>query len=198
METWSANRLADKTKSSSPVGGLFFGKDSMSSKTKQPLYMNFMGSILLSRNEAMELGYKKYLTGRPCKEGHITKRYTSNKQCVRCNAVKAKRREARRCAEDVSYRMFRNVQRRSGQILIGRYSAREALGCDQETLCNHIEAQFTEGMGWHNYGQWEVDHIVPLSASQSLEEAIFLCHFSNTQPLWKRENLRKGNSKHTE
>ncbi len=47
-------------------------------------------------------------------------------------------------------------------------------------------------MSWDKYGQWEVDHIVPLSAAKSLDELVRLCHFTNLQPLWKRENLAKG------
>ncbi|MDN3721503.1 HNH endonuclease signature motif containing protein [Roseibium salinum] len=47
-------------------------------------------------------------------------------------------------------------------------------------------------MTWAKYGQWEVDHIVPLSRARTLAEAIRLCHYTNLQPLWKRENIIKG------
>lgn len=52
--------------------------------------------------------------------------------------------------------------------------------------------RFTDGMSWDRYGQWEVDHIVPLSSAGSLEDLIRLCHYCNLQPLWKRDNLIKG------
>jgi hypothetical protein len=38
----------------------------------------------------------------------------------------------------------------------------------------------------------EVDHVTPPSAAGSLKELMALCHFSNLQPLWRSENLRKG------
>jgi hypothetical protein len=50
----------------------------------------------------------------------------------------------------------------------------------------------TKGMDWQKYGQWELDHIVPLSAARSTEELVRLCHFTNVQPMWKRDNKRKG------
>lgn len=77
-------------------------------------------------------------------------------------------------------------------MLKGRYSPRQALGCDHATLREHISARFREGMMWARYGQWEVDHIVPLSAARSEAELLELCRFRNLQPLWKRENQMKG------
>lgn len=39
---------------------------------------------LTSRKEAKSLGLKKFFTGRPCKNGHISEKYTSNGQCCTC------------------------------------------------------------------------------------------------------------------
>ena len=56
----------------------------------------------------------------------------------------------------------------------------------------HIEAQFKTGMSWENYGEWHVDHIIPLASAKTPEELVALCHFTNLQPLWAYENLSKG------
>lgn len=68
------------------------------------------------------------------------------------------------------------------------------LGCSVDTLKNHLEKQFQDGMTWENQGQWHIDHIRPLSSFDLTNESeIFeACHYSNLQPLWAEDNLRKG------
>jgi len=148
---------------------------------------------IITKQEAALSGLSRFYTGRLCKAGHQAERYVSNKHCVECNAQKARERERNKCAKDPSYRMYRSVQRRSGQILKGEASASQALSCGHIKLRNYVDALLTEGMCWNNYGQWEIDHVVPLSKGNSLEEKIFLCRYSNLQPLWKRDNQVKGN-----
>jgi len=68
----------------------------------------------------------------------------------------------------------------------------EILGVDWETTKKHIERQFTKGMSWGNYGQWHIDHIIPLASANTEEKILQLCHYSNLQPLWAGENFSKG------
>lgn len=67
------------------------------------------------------------------------------------------------------------------------------IGCDKNQLKEYIELKFTEGMTWNNYGEWELDHIYPLSLAKTEEEMYKLCHFSNLQPLWRLDNIKKSN-----
>lgn len=69
-------------------------------------------------------------------------------------------------------------------------------GCSLENLRSHIEKQFKEGMSWDNHGikGWHIDHIIPckyfdLSDPEQQKKCF---HYSNLQPLWWWENLRKG------
>lgn len=72
----------------------------------------------------------------------------------------------------------------------------EALGYNRRDLMAHLEKKFTEGMTWDNYGDWHIDHVIPLSA---FNFSTVDCHdfkrawaLSNLQPLWAFDNLSKN------
>lgn len=71
--------------------------------------------------------------------------------------------------------------------------AEEILGCSIEFFIEHLKSQFKEGMTIENHGEWHIDHIVPLSTAQTEEDVIRLNHYTNLQPLWAEENLKKRN-----
>ena len=70
------------------------------------------------------------------------------------------------------------------------------IGCTKGKLVEHIEKQFKPGMNWENYGYygWHIDHIRPCASFDlTKEEEIHKCfHYSNLQPLWAEENLKKA------
>jgi len=67
------------------------------------------------------------------------------------------------------------------------------LGCTFEEFKEHIEKQFVDGMSWENVTKWHLDHIYPISLAKSEEEVIKLNHYTNFQPLWAKDNIRKSN-----
>jgi hypothetical protein len=69
----------------------------------------------------------------------------------------------------------------------------EIVGCSPEFLKEHLENQFKDGMSWGNRGEWHIDHIIPLSSAKTEDELYNLCHYTNLQPLWAEENLKKSN-----
>jgi len=73
-------------------------------------------------------------------------------------------------------------------------STMKMLGCSQKDFRDHIEKQFQEGMNWDNYGidGWHIDHHIPLASAQTEEDLIRLNHYTNFQPLWAEDNLRKS------
>lgn len=66
-------------------------------------------------------------------------------------------------------------------------------------LKTHIERQFTRGMSWENYGDWHVDHIVPVASFQwrsADDDGFTACWaLSNLRPLWAGDNRRKKNKR---
>lgn len=71
---------------------------------------------------------------------------------------------------------------------------RELLGCSIPELKKHLESKFRKGMSWDNHGEWHIDHIRPCADFElTIEEEQKICfHYSNLQPLWAEENLRKS------
>jgi hypothetical protein len=68
----------------------------------------------------------------------------------------------------------------------------EILGCTITEFIEYISSKFTEGMTLENYGEWHFDHIIPISSAKIEEDVIRLNHYTNLQPLWAEDNLRKG------
>jgi hypothetical protein len=73
------------------------------------------------------------------------------------------------------------------------------LGCDVRFFKTYLEKQFKIGMSWDNYGnghnKWNIDHIKPVSKFNltKLSEQKKAFHFTNCQPMWAIENIKKGN-----
>ena len=68
------------------------------------------------------------------------------------------------------------------------------IGCSYLEFRGHIEAQFESGMTWDNQGDWDLDHIIPLSSAENETEMMALSHYKNIQPLWEKENATKSNN----
>lgn len=98
---------------------------------------------------------------------------------------------------DPMFRLKMNLRTRISDALrhYKKSSSMERLvGCSLGCLRNHLERQFLPGMSWENYGQWHVDHVRPCASfNLALPEEQRLCfHYTNLQPLWAVDNMRKG------
>lgn len=70
----------------------------------------------------------------------------------------------------------------------------DMLGYSAVQLKHRIESQFKEGMSWDNYGEWDIDHIRPLTSFDEDSTPDEVNALSNLQPLWKEENMAKYNN----
>lgn len=73
-----------------------------------------------------------------------------------------------------------------------RSKTSEILGCSWECVKEHIENQFIDGMTWDNRDKWHIDHIIPLASAKDACELSKLCHYTNLQPMWASDNIKKG------
>lgn len=99
---------------------------------------------------------------------------------------------------DPKFKLIKNIRRRLKRFLESnkltkRNSTIYLIGCSPTDLKKYIEKKFVGDMSWENQGLWHIDHIVPLSSAKSEEDLIQLCHFTNLQPLWAEDNLKKSN-----
>lgn len=104
-------------------------------------------------------------------------------------------------------RIANNIRTRMRELLKGDYisSVLQYIGCSLKELKCHFEklwyinSETAEMMSWENYGfyGWHIDHIVPFDSFDltDKEQLRKVCHYTNLQPLWMKENLSKG-SKH--
>ena len=105
---------------------------------------------------------------------------------------------------DVNFKLkttFRNRIRTAIKAQYGNkaHKSIELLGCTIDVAKKHIETQWTEGMSWENHGRgkgkWQIDHIIPCDAfdltNPTQQKECF--NYSNLQPLWQIDNIKKSN-----
>lgn len=67
---------------------------------------------------------------------------------------------------------------------------KDILGCDHNFFLLYIESQFKKGMNWNNI---HLDHIKPISLAKTEKEVLELNHYTNFQPLFAKDNIKKSN-----
>lgn len=123
-------------------------------------------------------------------------------------------RNLNRLKLDSLFKLACNLRSRLNTVLRQKYLPKKSklsqyLGCSLKELKLHLKKQFTEGMTWENHGKgkgkWNIDHIVPLDSCEiynldgtrndelSTNRLFELCHYTNLQPLWADDNLKKSN-----
>jgi hypothetical protein len=109
--------------------------------------------------------------------------------------------ERNRKAIDPAYKLISNFRTAIYQVLKENNVEKnkhyfDILKYSPEELISHLEKQFTDTMTWENYGEWHVDHRMPISSFvfESVDDDSFMKCWSldNLQPMWGKENITKG------
>jgi len=119
------------------------------------------------------------------------------------NKEEAKKYIKNRRKTDPAFRILGNLRSRMRKAVKATEAKKcdntmDLIGCSPTYLREHIEKQFLEGMSLDNYGfyGWHIDHIIPCDffdmMSEEEQKACF--HFTNLQPLWAKDNLKKSNN----
>lgn len=102
-------------------------------------------------------------------------------------------------AANPQVRMAKNVARRVYSALRdGKKQGPtfDLLGYSPADLARHLERTMLPGMTWDNYGDWHIDHILPLSLFDHADPDMIrqAWALSNLRALWKADNLAKGDN----
>lgn len=115
------------------------------------------------------------------------------------NKEKINKRFRDRKKEDIVFKTITNLRTRISLAFHYKKwrkngSTINLLGAPIEVCKEHIELQFKEGMNWSNHTLkgWHIDHIIPLASAKDIKELEKLCHYTNLQPMWWRDNIIKG------
>lgn len=119
------------------------------------------------------------------------------RQYQRDNRERLAEYQKNRRANDINVRLRDQLRSRTTAALKGKNKSAatlELLGADVDFVRGYLESQFTDGMSWDNYGKWHIDHIRPCASFDLAdpEQQRKCFHYSNLQPLWAEDNLRKG------
>lgn len=101
-------------------------------------------------------------------------------------------RQSQRCKKE---RYLRNTLSDIIYGELGDSEAEELLSCNCRFFYDYIKKKFKKGMNWNNWGRvWQLDHIKPVAAFDllSYKQQKECFHYSNFQPLFIDENIKKS------
>ena len=130
----------------------------------------------------------------------VTKLYLNNPIIRKKRNLQSRVRTKKKYDSDPVYKTLRLMRSRLVHALNGELKADNTIkliGCTSEFLKEYLEKQFRPGMTWKNHTVkgWHVDHIIPCDSFDfsDAEQQKECFHYTNLQPLWYDENLRKKN-----
>lgn len=164
-------------------------------KEEKKSYIEQKRKINKRWDEANPEYYKNYyLAHKEEKKDYYKEYYENNKKEIVARSVNRRRESINLRLGNLLRTRIRAILKRKRIPKVG--SPIKDLGCSVKELKEHLEKQFQEGMTWNNYGKsgWHVDHIKPLANFDLTNRDQFLkvCHYTNLQPLWAKDNLSKG------
>ena len=130
----------------------------------------------------------------------MNKRRAANREESRKKEREYQRRYMLNPAHRISNRMSGSIRKRlmSRKASKGGAHWEDLLGYTVDELRLHLETQFETGMTWENYGEWHIDHIVPVRSFQFTgpnDEGFRKCWaLGNLAPRWATTAIARAHS----
>lgn len=148
----------------------------------------------LEKKEYYKEYYQKYNKEYYQKNSEKYKEYFQKNKIKRYLYIKNKKEENPVFKLNMNIRsLIINSFKRGSMSFNKKNKTETILGCSICFFIEYIEDKFTKGMSLDNYGDWHLDHILPISLAENEEDVIKLNHYTNFQPLWAIDNFKKGN-----
>lgn len=139
--------------------------------------------------------YENWVKANPSKVAEAAKRYASSGR----GKAAQKLWYRKKYESDPLFKAAAAIRRTLKRVLRSAKASKDGktfdlLGYGPAELKARMDVQFVRGMSWSNYGLWEIDHKKPVSRfiKQGIFNPALINALSNLQPLWKRDNIRKG------
>jgi hypothetical protein len=171
--------------------------------------INFFGYIIFYMRVCINCNIEKELLGfrgnrKKCESCYNKLRYQEIKErrkndpkydidYKKYDVLRKRKKEKETPLENFKQRMRSNLRgafKRRGYKK--NTKSHKLLGEEWTVVKDYFELLFQEGMTWDNMGKWHIDHIIPLSGTETEEDVIRLCHYTNLQPLWAEDNWEKS------
>lgn len=137
----------------------------------------------------------RWLNANPGRMAELAKAYRErNAENVKATRTKAIERR-RHTPALLMHNTIGNALRHHIKGLKGKSRTFDILGYSLLELMTHLERQFLKGMNWQNFGEWHIDHVLPLSSFSITglddPELVVVWGLPNLRPLWAVDNLKK-------
>lgn len=138
---------------------------------------------------------ERWLKANPSRMAELAKAYRDrNPEAVKATYAKAIDRRRGR-PEALIHNTVGGALRHQIKAMKGKSKTFDILGYTLSDLMLHLERQFLKGMTWQNFGEWHIDHVLPLSSFSITglddPELRVVWGLPNLRPLWAVDNLKK-------
>jgi hypothetical protein len=177
---------------------------------KEKIYRSVTNYYLSNRDKIVSISNANYHNNPQKDSLNLKKRiyYSKNKEKIKLKKnmwkINNKNYEKERLLDPV-FKVKKYLRNRIKQAIKNNQKSGSAvsdLGCSINKLKFHLQLKFHrnprgkhEYMTWDNYGEWHIDHKRPLSkfVLSNKEDFLRACHYTNLQPMWALDNIKKGN-----